>query len=133
MPEFVLDTSDSVTLWDHKGPWPYRKYVRWEHLDAFTQGYIEAMFFTSDEELADERMAHNPSDDARLSLGFSDLAPETLARIIEDCDWLCTDASIRRTSRDLGREIWAERQAGNVAHLVPLTAYLGDDGKVYLS
>ena len=128
MPEFVLDTSGAVIVgprsaWDTV---PIK--WRWQDLDAFTQGYIEAMM-----PALNTATCFPVFDDGWRRARFSDLAPETLARIIEDCDWLCTDASIRRTSRDLGREIWAERQAGNVAHLVPLTAYLGDDGKVYLS
>lgn len=40
-------------------------------LDEFTQGYIEAMFFTANEEIAEPK--------------FSGLAPETLARIEADC------------------------------------------------
>ena len=64
MPKFTLDLGST------DGDQPYAA------LDKFTQGYIEAMFFTNtgtedDEELRD--------------VTFSDLAPETLERIIADC------------------------------------------------
>lgn len=45
-------------------------------LDSFTQGYVEAMFFTST----------GTDDDGDLQeAGFADLAPETLATIVADC------------------------------------------------
>jgi len=47
MPEFHLDTSGRVTtpLAPLGVPFDYQ----WSNLDAFTQGYIEALFFTSGE------------------------------------------------------------------------------------
>jgi hypothetical protein len=64
MPEFILD---------HGSPETSRAFAS---LDAFTQGYIEALFFTStgtgdDGDLADATLA--------------ELAPETLDRIKADC------------------------------------------------
>lgn len=63
MPEFVMDHGTREAA------------KRFKALDAFTQGYIEAMFFT-------ECHADNPElEDAT----FEDLAAESLAAIIEEC------------------------------------------------
>src|SRR6266566_1821392 len=64
MPEFILD---------HGSPDAARNYQK---LDAFTQGYIEAMFFTS---------SGYPEDDELEHASVAELAPETLAKIIADC------------------------------------------------
>lgn len=62
-------------------------------------------------------------------IGFSDLAPETLERIREDC------AAILRggyeDTRESGRSFWINRQAGrHPASAQPLILYLDDNGKV---
>lgn len=44
MPQFIMDTSGEVGGVN---------LIRWGDLDAFTQGYIEALFFTSDLDGAD--------------------------------------------------------------------------------
>lgn len=65
--------------------------------------------------------------------GFSDLAPETLAAILRDCEaFLKTPGQSNRDGD--GRSFWALRQKGLYAHIgfPPLNPYLGDDGKVYL-
>lgn len=65
-------------------------------LDAFTQGYVEALFFTEEESLAEqagEDGGDAPYSQASLK-GFEDLAPSTLAIIIDDCatfQRLCAD------------------------------------------
>lgn len=65
MPEFVLDTSPAADL------------PAFESLPEFVQGYIEAAFFTST----------GSADDGELEdVAFADLAPEALARIVEDCN-----------------------------------------------
>ena len=56
----------------------------WDDLDAFTQGYIEALFFTEEESLAGEDGGDAPYSQSAVK-GFGDLAPEALARIIADC------------------------------------------------
>lgn len=69
----------------------------------------------------------------RTAFGFSDLAPETLARIMEDCAAMLSAMRAVRLSdegADLGRKAWEERQAGNWAGFPPLTVILSDDGKV---
>jgi hypothetical protein len=96
----------------------------WSELSPFAQGYTEAM-------LAELQAA---VDAKRYGLwqrsAFSDIAPETLARIIEDCAWLCTDAKSRAANAEAGREAWSVRQAGDMAHAAPLTVELVD-GKVH--
>jgi hypothetical protein len=115
MPEFILDTSGAVEL---PAPSPNGEPAAYEFsdLDAFTQGYIEALFFTSGEPSLSRydngfRAVHPQEDDGSddpadpdaaaeeyLSrvregqiheipgdYGFADLAPEALARIIDDC------------------------------------------------
>lgn len=81
---FQLDTSGTVTLptgevysWDGSVPGT-------SALPNLAQGYVEAMFAS---ELAGGAVRRGQA----ISLGFSDLAPETLARIIADCERFCSD------------------------------------------
>jgi hypothetical protein len=82
MPEFHLDTSGcvSVDVRLSEGRVPGTAYpmqlTTWEGLDAFTQGYIEALFFTEGDEPG--------TFDGQLC-GFDDLDPATLAGIMADC------------------------------------------------
>jgi len=78
MPEYVLDTTGRV---DQPG---LLRALIWSDLDAFTQGYIEALFFTETDVLA-EQATKPGAIPFEPSFGFSDLAPEALARIISDC------------------------------------------------
>lgn len=90
-------------------------------LDAFTQGYIEAM-------LTEWRCERGGANDA-----FRYLAPETLAQIIADCEaWRATDRGVYSEDNGLaGRSFWAMRQSQSGAPgFAPLTVQLGDDGKV---
>ncbi|UTC28509.1 hypothetical protein GURKE_05070 [Brevundimonas phage vB_BpoS-Gurke] len=108
MPELILDTTGEVCIpldppvsWAPKASNVYL----WERdLDAFTQGYIIALFqgwslapqtrsdgawdwmltdLNESEWWCDDKPAAAPSFRAAR---FTDLAPETLARIIADCD-----------------------------------------------
>ncbi|MFY8143067.1 MAG: hypothetical protein ACOVMT_04190 [Caulobacter sp.] len=88
----------------------------WDHLTPFAQGYVEALL--------------------RHAATFSDLAPETLARIIADCDAFAKQYP-GWVHRDGGALFWASRQGGATrwrAYMSegfpPLTVQLGDDGKV---
>ncbi|WP_436357941.1 hypothetical protein [Brevundimonas sp. CEF1] len=98
MPQFQLNTSGAVVapIGSHNantGP------LAWASLDAFTQGYIEALFFTEEEQLCEESDGARNMPDVAIntatmeshfvggdSFGFSDLAPGALARIIADCE-----------------------------------------------
>lgn len=64
MPEFILDHGTPAGA------------ATFKSLDSFTQGYVEAMFFT-------ECNSDNPELEYAT---VADLAPETLARIIADCN-----------------------------------------------
>lgn len=71
MPEFQLDHGDGSQR------------DRWKECDAFTQGYIEAMFFTETGDADDGDLQHAT---------VADLAPETWDRIKADCDAFKQDA-----------------------------------------
>lgn len=129
---FQLDTTGTVG--------PYRSTdlvstyaLSWSDLDAFTQGYVEALL----------RFASTLSETGRhWGVAFSDLAPETLARIIADCERY---ASKFNPSPNLsaGADFWRHRQS-KASHFVdgetcrglksmgfpPLTVMLSADGKV---
>ncbi|WP_316172865.1 hypothetical protein [Bradyrhizobium sp. SZCCHNRI2049] len=82
MPEFILNVND---------------YRAFEKLDAFTRGYIEAMFFTETSPAYDSDEWHTPECQKAQEEGradgtipgdaaFDDLTPEALAEIIADCE-----------------------------------------------
>jgi hypothetical protein len=98
MPEFILDASGKayVSISDTTLEARY-----WTDLDAFTQGYIEALFFTENEPgtTREDRMTARGTvrkswetgareghhHDMPGDYGFADLAAETLASILADC------------------------------------------------
>jgi hypothetical protein len=168
MPEFILDTAGVVSVdtrvSEGRAPGTSHPVVitAWRDLDAFTQGYVEALFFTEADVLA-EQATKPGAIPFEPSFGFSDLAPETLARIVADCaafratlDWRVFEADRGRgTASDdqAGQDFWFTRNGHGVgfwdrapyvygASQVSLTeaarafgnvnAYLGDDGRVYL-
>lgn len=98
----------------------------WDDLNAFTQGYIEALF-------ADHSVSRYRSDEGRTySHGaFDMLAPEALERIIADCEVL-RRAQWGDKSALIGGWIWQERQIGHLNRFPPLTVQIDGDGKVYL-
>lgn len=81
MPEFVMESAGTVTL--HGRPFAFAD------LCDFTQGYLEALFFTSCDPSAPMTKIgpdHEFSDGSiPADVGFSDLHPDSLARVIEDC------------------------------------------------
>lgn len=55
--------------------------MKWNELDRFTRGYIDcALWSTLDQ--SDENTGGEPMD---RNYSFSDIAPDTLARMVEDC------------------------------------------------
>jgi hypothetical protein len=78
MPEFIMDGKEEPAF---------------RALDEFTQAYIEAMFWTDEEpgtvQKADDDSENQWDPENQNSLpgdvGFYDLAPETLEKIIADC------------------------------------------------
>jgi hypothetical protein len=136
MTEFKLDTSGEV-----RGGFLGLTAISWSDLDAFTQGYVEAML----DGIRYERTSagvnkgdHYRKWDERVNcvrsrlLAFRDLAPETLARIMKECASYRASRLGRAMNTEAGAKFWAQRQAGGLDRYVPLTPYLGDDGKVYL-
>jgi len=117
---FQLDTSGRVECSASFQPLGW---TIWSDFTPFTQGYIEALFASIEYPAA--------QDTAYLPKAFSDLAPATLARIIEDC---AVELFSRDGDEDLrveGEAFWDERQ-DSLRHpnFPPLTVHLGDDGKV---
>lgn len=125
MSDFKLNTSGDVIV-------PSSHYVdeymvvRFSDLSPFVQGYVEWVL----------RALHNAADydpDNELSR-YDRLAPETLARIIEDCAYILS-ASLYFSSdldepQSMGRKFWVHRQHDKIGTLPPLTVYLGDEGLV---
>lgn len=143
MPQYEFDQSGSV------GATTFRD------LDLFTRAYIEAAFWTSEEQLAES----DPQARQEFEFGFDTLAPETLAQIVADCTgfqeqcapwWLDYDGTDEQAGHDFwltrnrhGAGFW-DRAAGmyrdNGAGLTEaalargeVCLYVGDDGKVYQS
>jgi hypothetical protein len=140
MPEFILN---------HGSPFAAKQFGE---LDTFTQGYIEAMFFTNTGSGDDEELEHAT---------VADLAPETLATIVGDCEafqlqaakWLAKAYASEQPSYDkmqAGRDFWFTRCGHGVGfwdrglnaigdELSEIAGqfgnrdlYAGDDGKLYL-
>lgn len=106
---------------------------RWGQLTSFTQGYVEALFASIPNEA---RTYEGFAARGHRPIAFSDLAPETLARIIADCAAFVKEYP-GWDHRDGGRLFWASRQGGATGWpaymsegFPPLTVLLGDDGKV---
>lgn len=103
MPEFILD---------HGSPEASREYAK---LDSFTQGYVQALFFTDEERLCEESEGDHEMPGVAINLqtmesrfvggnsvSFADLAPETLARIIADCQaFQTTNAALLEQAKAL--------------------------------
>jgi len=136
MTGFNLDTSGAIDWPSGMDPRPLGVAMvgclGWADLGAFTQGYIEALlssvrgFHVPHYLKWDERNGHRTP----RFLAFRDLAPESLARVIKDCDAL---RPVPNTA-DHGRTVWTQRQEGKAGpSFPPLAVRLGDDGKVHLS
>lgn len=154
MTAFTLDTSGVVlgeTRPNGKGGVQPDGAWTWRALDAFTQGYIAALFESEGDDLRTANRALAlaetglmPDDDespesaaafeALYPVGFSDLAPDTLARIVADCAAVTGDGAQYSHSRDYAHEgaaFWSDRIHGALDQpLPPLTVQLGDAGKV---
>jgi hypothetical protein len=123
MPEYHLDVHDD--------------YDTWKRLDAFTQGYIEALFFTEnspafsygdiedDSAAWDEALTEGQSDGTIPGdATFADLAPEALAACVEDCqDFQEANAALLQEAIELsdsysiegaGRDYWFTRNGHGV-------------------
>lgn len=131
---FTLDTSGDVKMPAEPFGDGYTLAVfkRWDDLSPFTQGYIEALFADNADSFWEESQFHAAPGEER-DRTFSDLAPETLARIIADCRRYARGFDLRKTDegqREQGRQLWTWQQAGNLPGFPPLTVQLGDADKV---
>lgn len=114
---FQLDTTGIIN-----GPFNVTGYLCWDDLSPFMQGYTEPVL-------------------REAGAAFHMLAPETLERIIADCDYAIGverfhDRNVNH-SADEGAALWRKRQSplsGGTPEpaygLPPLTIQLCDDGKV---
>lgn len=135
MPEFFLDTAGSINLSEPALFAEPGKLVAWRDLDAFTQGYIEALFFTSECPQVDRQEFWTPEfqEDMRegrtdgvlpCDVGFSHLSPEALQSIIVDCARfqeanaaLLAQAYERDyDSAQAGRDFWFTRNGHGVGY-----------------
>lgn len=126
MSGFQLDTSGIVTItkFDKENYLSYPEHVNFESLTLFARGYVEAMGRAYAESIGYQpKFGSHP-------FRFDMLAPETLARIMEDC--LNRELAQDDLNFIDGERFWNERQRGCWTTYPPLTPYLGDDGKVYL-
>lgn len=109
-------------------------------LSPFVQGYVEMMFREAFE-ASPMGEGLGPSFDGIPVFAFSDLAAETLSRIIEDCERVCSHLPTQYASfwgvrpepfdqERNGRLFWKDRQSGLRKNFPPLTLTLGEDGKV---
>ena len=139
MPEFHIDAND-----------PTQDGLTYASLDSFTQGYIEAAFFTST----------GTGDDAENDLehaSFGELAPEALTAIIADCAKFQADHSALLNlaygmhgydESRAGNDYWYTRNGhgtgfwdrdlgevgdmlANVARYHKINVVRGDDGLIY--
>lgn len=87
MPEYHLDTDGEVAAPASAKLWPHP--LRWNQLSEFAQGYIQAMFWTSEARgvSTEEWQADEDHDEGSIpgDVGFADLAPNALAAILTDC------------------------------------------------
>ena len=132
MTTFTLDTSGAVYL---EGK-IFRHALKWPDLDAFTQGYVEALFaaVAAQRTYPDAFYKAHGMRHAR----FSDLSPEALAMILADCAAMQEGLQIASNFSG-GRVAWEARQSGwkdwgtgPRKKWTPPTVSLGDDGKVKL-
>ena len=94
MPEFHIDAND-----------PTQDGRTYASLDSFTQGYIEAAFFTSTGPDNDEEGLGDAS--------FSEIAPEALDKVIADCaEWQKENADLLQSAYET-ESGYDEQRAGN--------------------
>ena len=138
MDTFKLDTSGAVDMPSaHGGTVPFR----WGGLTPFAQGVVTAALSGgADEEVGPYHWpapidASKPDGERQTwrLVGFSDLAPATLARIIDDCAAWLDRFGPDWPDAGHGEAFEIERQAGRWESegFPPLALYLGDDGLIH--
>lgn len=137
MPQFHLDTGERDAT------------IAFRNLDYFTQGYVDAMFFTD---------ASDPDDGDLADATFEDLSPELLAKIIADCQRFQNEQAYRLSQaycvlwyseERAGHDFWLTRNGHGAGFwdrgldfigneltdackaFSQVDIYRGDDGRVY--
>lgn len=99
MPEFILNTSGTVLSPAAPSGEKRGGTYTFGSLDDFDGAYIEALFFTDSAPgvTTEDWQATEDHDEGSMpgDVGFSDLAPDALARILDDC------ARFKREAADL--------------------------------
>ncbi len=125
-------------------------------LDDFTLSYIETALWSSTEETEDGETFNLDE-----SYSYSDLSPEALAQIVEDCkafqesmaEWLTDEhCDVADVAKQAGHDFWltrnrhgagfwdgdwsdeSEKALTECSHgFGECTLYIGDDGKIYIA
>lgn len=132
-PDWDVDEHGCVLRWDDIGALPYGQ---------LAQGCIKAAIKSLDApptRNVQRRGVYNLSGGTYRALGFSDLAPATLARILQDCasfENIAVGLGLTKLGEREGRHFYAGRNNGTLqgafaAAFPPLTLRLGDDGLIY--
>lgn len=130
MPQFVMKHKETACFLD---------------LDDFTQGYIQAIFFTDT----------GPDDEGLEDVGFLDLAEESLFKIVQDCKefYAANKDDLGEDLEQAGMDFWltrnhhgtgfwdrpdiygytnADKLTENSQKYKECYVYMGDDGLVYV-
>lgn len=92
MPQFILDMGEPAAA------------KTFNELDSFTQGYVEAMFWT---DTGSDHEEEGLGEDA----SFAELAPDSLARIVEECRrWQEANATLLQEAYERD---YSEERAGH--------------------
>lgn len=129
MTDFHFDTSGVVPLPEDGIKRVRQAHRSWPDLSPFVQGYVEAMLTSV--ELIGQWL---DTVDQFHAPGFSDLAPETLTRIIEDCEQFNGMERYFGLRLVAGSSFYKARQQMAIRDFPPLTLLrLSDDGKVHFT
>lgn len=148
MAAFTLDTSGAVGPvpgYPNSGPVEHGCKFIWRDLTPFQQGYVEALFTTSQhiapngQRVTATNTATGVARPVMLAeaFGFRDLSSEAVALILRDCEAALRDAACGYSNTvEFGAMFWKDRQQnqlnGMEPKFPPLTPYLNDEGKVAL-
>jgi hypothetical protein len=128
MTDFLISTAGGVEMRPGDDPRGFVGVLHFfDDLTPLTRGYIEGALISFNHQ------TKTPADKTD-GWGFADLSPQTLGRMIADCERFAPDPrSILRQYPATGRGFWSSRQAGTRPHFPPLTMGLGRDGKIHMA